>query len=69
MAWSKVKTDTKKPFKWWCYKIMCEFGWLLYGVNNGKIAFLGMTMYYKYLNKMIQEFEINLYGEVFKSNK
>jgi hypothetical protein len=56
MAWSKVKKG-RKPIKWWYYKIICEFG---YAVRN----IIGTyKIYYKYLNKMCDEFKINLYGE------
>ena len=54
MAWSKVKTKFRKPIGWWYHKIMCELKYHLEG--SGK-------EYYYHLNKMCDNYKINLYGE------
>ena len=54
MAWSKVKTKFRKPIGWWYHKIMCELKYYLKG--SGK-------EYYYHLNKMCDNYKINLYGE------
>jgi len=54
MAWSKVKTKFRKPIGWWYHKIMCELKYHLKG--SGK-------EYYYHLNKMCDNYKINLYGE------
>ena len=54
MRWSKVKTKFRKPIGWWYHKIMCEIAYNLKGSNDG---------YYYHLNKMCNDYKINLYGE------
>lgn len=54
MAWSKVKTKFIKPIGWWYHKIMCELKYSLKGSDKG---------YYRHLNKMCDNYKINLYGE------
>jgi len=66
MSWSKITTKTKKPIGWWYHKIMCEIG---YWIEQNFASLNGMAMYYKHLNIMVGKYEINLYGEVFKSRK
>jgi hypothetical protein len=45
----------KKPLKWYCFKLICQFGWKIRYINSWKI-------YYKYLNKMVK-CGFNYYGE------
>lgn len=59
MAWSKVNTKFKKPLGWWYHKVMCELKYHLKG---------GGTGYYYHLNKMCDNYHINLYGERLPKN-
>lgn len=65
MSWSKITTKTKKPIGWWYHKIMCEVGWW----QKDLFAGIGYSRYYYHLNKMIEKYGLNLYGEVFKNDK
>lgn len=53
MAWSKVNRKTKKPLGWWFHKIMCELHYSCHGSRKG---------YYHHLNKMVNNYGFNLYG-------
>jgi len=55
MGWSKVSSEHKKPLRWWIYKIICEYGWLVRFKDN-------YATYYNYLNKLCG-LGFNLYGE------
>jgi len=57
MPWSKIHIKKKLPIGWWFHKLLCELGWLL----RNKI-FLGWKIYYNHLNKMCDNYNINLYG-------
>jgi len=63
MSWSKITTKTKKPIGWWYHKIMSEIGWYIYETFD---SLKGHRFYYKHLDKMVDKYQINLYGEVFK---
>ena len=63
MNWSKIETKNIKPFGWWIHKILCEFGYWVYETFN---SVLGQKMYYYHLNKMCEDYKINLYGEDLK---
>lgn len=51
----------KKPFMWYLYKMLCDFGWWYHGKRSGSI-------YYKYLNKMC-DLGYNYYGEPYPIKK
>ena len=55
MGWSKVNRNTKKPFRWWLHKILCEYGWIVRYKDNHKT-------YHHHL-KMCVKYGFNLYGD------
>lgn len=57
MGWSPVYKKHKKPLGWWYHKFMCELFYHLQG---------GSDKYYYHLNKMIDDYGFNLYGDKIK---
>lgn len=58
MAWSKVDSTHRKPFKWWVHKICCEWGWI---VRNKDC----WATYYHHLHAL-NALGFNLYGKKIK---
>lgn len=55
---STINLKPKKPLGWWYHKILCELGWKLRNATSD-----GWDIYYCHLNKMCNNYKINLYGE------
>jgi len=59
MSWSKLEDKSPKPLGWWKHKYLCEFGWWIRNnINYSK----GDKWYYHHLNKMVDDYAINVYG-------
>ncbi len=59
MSWSKLEDKSSKPLGWWKHKYLCELGWWIRNnINYSK----GDKLYYHHLNKMVDDYGINVYG-------
>ena len=45
-----------KPLGWYYHRALCWFGWKVRHIDNWNV-------YYHHLNKMLNKYKINYYGE------